>query len=323
MSPSVTDIARMCDVSPSTVCRALNEKSDINRETRKRILAACARAGYAKNRGASNLRMGRSNTIACLAPDLANELFVEKLFFLKQEIGTAGYVPRLYSYRDRGEADALLREIVSSRPAGLVAHCRPDAAMKRMIRGNGIPAVFYDANVPGMDSIELDRRAGSYEAVRHMLGLGRRRIVLLGAAAASERGTGYGRALRDAGLPLDAGLVVDAPFGRDLFRYGYEQIARLWPGCRFDGLYAVNDASAIGAIRALAEAGAAVPRDVSVVGFDDIMLGPFVTPSLSTVHQPKEDMARLAVQFLLKRAADPGAKRQHVRLATRLVVRES
>jgi len=323
MSPSVIDVARLCDVSPSTVCRALNGKADINKETKRRILAACAELGYTKNRGASNLRIGRSTTIACLFSDHANELFIEKLHFLKTEVVAAGYTPRIYSYREQDEAARFLAEIVSSRPAGLIADLHPDAEMKRLIRANRLAVVCYDRDVPGMDCVVLDRRAGSREAVRHLIEQGRTRIALLGAHVDSERGMGYAEALQEARIPIAAELVLDAPFARDLFRYGCEQIGAAWPALRFDALYTVNDASAIGAIRALSELGARVPEDVAVVGFDDIMVGAVTVPSLSTVRQPKEEMALASVRFLANRLADYEHPRQSVRLETRLVVRES
>ena len=323
MSSGVVDIARRCEVSPSTVCRALNGKSDINEETRRRVLTACDELGYARNSSARSLRLGCSTVVACLTADRHNELFIEKLYYLKQAIAEAGYTPRIYSYSDGEQALMFLREIVSTRPAGVITDMVPDGAMRPLLTANGVPVVLYDCSAPGLDSVCVDRECGCREAVAHMLALGRGRIVLLGASLDSERGRGYSAAHRAAGLAVESGLVVDARFGRNLFAYGYEQILALCGRVTFDGILAVNDASAIGALRALSERGLAVPESVLVVGFDGIMASAFTNPPLSTVLQPVGDMAGQTVHLLLRRIADADTAVQHVKLPTRLLLRGS
>jgi len=323
MNPSVIDIARHCKVSPSTVCRALNARRDINAATRQRILTACDKLGYVKDTGASNLRLRCSQVIACLMPDQTNELFIEKLYFIKQAVLTAGYHWRLYSFQDQAEATVLLREILSARPRGLILGLSLDRGLRNLLRGTRVPAVCYDCRTPGVDAVTLDRQQGAYEAARHMLSKGRRRILLLGSAPDSDRGRGYVKAITEAGLSVNHGLVVATPFGKNLFEYGYTLVKALLGGTAFDGILAVNDACAIGAIRALKEAGRQVPRHVSVIGFDNIMVTPFTTPALTTISQPKEEMAARCVELLLRRLADPNAARRNVRLKTALCVRES
>lgn len=321
MSTGVVDIARRCEVSPSTVCRALNGKADINAETRTRILAECRRAGYTKHGGASGLRKGISRVVACLTPDSSNELFVEKLHYLMQSIAEAGYVPRLYRSASERQTSEFLKEIVGSRPGALVLNVQPAPWMAPAIRGSAIATVLYDTDVPGFDCVALDREKGSYEAVRHLLDGGRTRIALLGVGTESERGRGYIRAHEEAGN--ERADVLDKPYGRNLYEYGYVQTKALLSTRPVDGLYCVNDACAIGAMRALTEGGRRVPADVAVVGFDDIMAAPYSTPPLSTVRQPKERMAQRCVEFLLNRMRDPDTARQYARMETELVVRAS
>jgi LacI family transcriptional regulator len=316
------DIARATGVSPSTVCRALNGKGEIHVRTKRKVLAASTRLGYVRNAAASNLRLGRADTIACLMPDGDNELLIDKLHHLKCEARAAGFRWRISPYRDEAERDALLHELVASRSAGLVVKGRLDPQTCRAL-GERMPVVAYDEDVPELDSVVLDRACGVRDAVSYLLGKGRRRLLLLGGGAKGERGLGYRDAHRSAHVRVDAGLVVDEPFGRDLYSYGYHQARAALERAPFDAIVAVNDACAIGAMRALREAGVGVPARVSVVGFDDIMVSRYTTPSLTTVAQPVAEMAARALELLMKRMARRRAPRRVARLATSLIVRES
>jgi DNA-binding LacI/PurR family transcriptional regulator len=320
--PSVVDIARATGVSPSTVCRALNDKGEINARTKRKIIAASTRLGYVRNAAASNLRLSRADTIACLMPDGDNELLIDKLHHLKREVHAAGYQWRISPYRDDAERDALLHEILASRPAGLVLKGRLTAGSRRRVVER-VAAVAYDDDVPGVDSVVLERSCGVRDAVEYLFSKGRTRILLLGGDLVHARGKGYREAHESARVPIDPALVVDEPFGRDLYSYGYLQTSVALSRVQFDALAAVNDACAIGAMRALREARIDVPGDVSVVGFDNIMASQYTVPSLTTIAQPVEQMAALAFEFLQKRISRRRSPRRVARLGTTLVVRES
>lgn len=321
--PSVLDVAAACGVSPSTVCRALNSRADINEATRAQILAACTRLGFTKNSAASVLRRRQSDVVACLMPDLGNELFMEKLHVLKAAVRQAGYGWRLYTYQDTAEAARLLSEITGTRPSGLILGAALTAEQRRFLLQNGLPTVAYDRDEPGLDGVVLDREPGVFEVVDHMLAQGRRRLLMLGFGLDSERGRGCRRALAKHGLPVDETRVWNVPFGRDLYGYGYEQTRAAAARLAFDAVHAVNDAAATGVLRALHELGRPVPQAVAVSGFDDILVAAHTIPSLTTVAQPKEEMASAAVQLLQRRIRDPRLCRQVVALATRAVIRES
>jgi DNA-binding LacI/PurR family transcriptional regulator len=310
-------------VSPSTVCRALNGRGQINADTRQKIIAASERLGYVRNAAASNLRLKRLDAVACLMPDGDNELHIDKLHLLKRHIVEAGYRWVHGPYRGPEERDVLLGNIVASRPAGLVIHGDLGKPQRDVLHARSVPTVFYDDDVPGFDSVVLDRAHGVEKAVRFLLDKGRRRVLLLGSKLASDRGRGYAAAHEARRVSIDPALAVDEPFGRDLYAYGYEQARSAMPRTEFDAIACVNDACAIGAMRALHEAGRVVPDEVSIVGFDNIMASAYTTPTLSTVAQPIDDMARQAVSLLVARMAKPEAKRRRVRLATTFLARES
>ncbi len=322
-SPSVLEVAREAGVSQSTVCRVINGRASVSKSANARVLDACARLGFKKNAAASALRLRSSGEIACLMPDNSNEMFIDKVFHLKQAALKLGKTWRLHSFRDPGEAFSLLEEIVGSRPAGAIIGFPPDERARSILASNEIPVVCYDSDDPVFDSVSLDRAAGMAEAARLLVSLGRRGPLLLGFPESGERTDACLRAFSKAGLDIPSELIWSRPFGRDLFIYGYEEAAEALSKVAFDSVFAINDASAIGCMRRLHERGIRTPEDIPVVGFDDIMAASYTTPSLSTIAQPKERMAQKAVSFLARRMANPSLPRQSARLSTKFVRRES
>jgi DNA-binding LacI/PurR family transcriptional regulator len=320
---SVVTIAKKCGVSPSTVCRALNSRSDINENTRSKILEVCQKFGYSKNQAASNLRLKQSNVIICLMPDMSNELFIEKLFFLKTAVRNAGFSWLLKSYSDTAEAYELLRSSVSSRPAGIIISFFLTDELNDLLINNRVPVIGYDCRCENIDSVTQDRTQGSFEAVTYLLEQSRTEVLLLGAGLDCERGRGYQLACEKREIAVDDKLIIDIPFGRNLFKYGYDQMKSLYGKVKFDAIFAVNDAAAIGACKALTEMGVRIPEEVAVVGFDDIMVSQFSSPALTTFTQPKEIMADYCVKFLVNRIKDFDCSRQSIMLNMSLVVRES
>jgi len=322
-SPSVLDVASRSGVSPSTVCRVINNRKNVSEKARDKVLEACVKLGFKKNAAASSLRLRRSDQVACLMPDSTNEMFIDKLFNLKKAVLQLGRSWRLYSYRDAEEATQLLEEIVASRPAGAILGCVPGEDARRLLLSNDVATVCYDCSDPVLDSVALDRANGMYEAATHLLRSGRRMIALLGFDERSERAKGCVRAAADFGLGPSCLRFWGLPFERDLFKYGYIEMGRAISEFKFDSVICVNDASAIGAMRRLQESAFKIPSEVAVVGFDDIMVSSFTTPALSTVSQPKERMAEMAVAFLARRLNEGSLGRQFGLLKTNFVKRES
>jgi len=320
---NVIDIAERCGVSPSTVCRALNNRSDVNEKTRRKILATCHELGYSKNLSASNLRLRETNVISCLMPDANNELFIEKLHFLKNAVIAAGYQWNLKSCNNSEEAVANINEAIGARSTGIIVSYSLDSTILKTVQQNSIPLIGYDVDLPDTDSVELNRGKGVYEAVVHLINKGRKKIILMGADLSSKRGIAYVAALEDNEIKINDNLVIDMPFGRNLYQYGYEQICTILGKLDFDSVIAVNDACAIGAIRALAENGIKVPDQISIVGFDNIMSSRFINPPLTTVSQPKEEMAERTIEFLINRIRDFNLPRQYTKFSTDLIVRNS
>jgi DNA-binding LacI/PurR family transcriptional regulator len=321
--PSVLDVARLSGVSPSTVCRVINKRKNVSEKARLSVLEACASLGFKKNAAASLLRLRRSDIVACLMPDSTNEMFIDKLYHLKLAVLGLGRVWRLHNFHTQEEALQLLEEIVAARPAAAILGCKLTEDARRLLDSNDIAALCYDADDPAYDSVALNRAEGVYEAISHVLASGRKRILALGFPQDSERGEGCVRALAEAGMAPEEMVFHQSAGDRDLFKFGYVETEYALNHFKFDAIMAINDACAIGALRRLGERGLKVPEDVAVIGFDDIMVSSFATPSLSTVAQPKELMAEKAREFLERRLAEPDAPRQFACLKTSFVKRES
>lgn len=320
---SVVSIAAACGVSPSTVCRALNGKPGVNPRTLAKVMDARARLGYSKNAAASNLRLRRPEAIVGVMAEADHELFIEKLRALRTLAARAGHSWTTRSYRDAAEAELFVREALCQSPAGIVSTWEGLDALAQSPLFLDVPALAFDWPSAQFDHVALDRSHGYREATRYLLRQGCLRPLLLGFGFGCARGQGVRQALAERGLEPDPTLVVDLPFGHDLAQYGHSQTQAALGRVDFDAVLAVNDNCAIGALRALHEAGVAVPGRVRVVGFDDIMLSGHVIPALTTISQPKEAMADYAIKFLLNRIGAPGLSRQTITLRPSLVVRES
>jgi len=321
--PSVITIAKECGVSPSTVCRALNQRPGISAATRARILGACTRLGYNKNTAASSLRSQESNAVVGIVADHGHEMHQDKLECLRDETLRAQLVWQGRFYGSTVEATALFREALSLRPAGIITTYAVPAELVQAAIRNQVAVVAYDQQHPQLDSVALDREAGFFAGTDYLLKTGCCQVLLLGADLDSVRGRGYARALAAHALMPEPRRIISTAFGRDLYHYGYSQIRALLGKVDFDAIVAVNDAAAIGAMRALAEAGLAVGVQVRVVGFDNIAVAAYVTPPLTTISQPKAKLAETALTLLQQRRQQPTAAVQTVVLPTELIVRNS
>ena len=298
-NPTSRDIAELAGVSQSTVSRALRNSPLVRPETRERIQQIARDLNYFVNRNAASLRTHRSHTIALLLFDETggedaqiNPFFLSMLGYITRAASGRGYdtlitLQQLHDdwhieYQASHLADGLILlgygdyEDYQEKLAAL-----SEANTRFMIWG---PTVDEQ---PG-HSVGCDNAGGGYAATRHLLGIGRKRIAFLGNTTArcpefAARYDGYGRAHREAGIEPDPSLKVDVV---NLESQGSQAIeALLAEGEQFDAVFAVTDVVAIGAMRALKQAGFNVPAYVSIVGFDDLPRAAQVTPALTTVRQ--------------------------------------
>jgi LacI family transcriptional regulator len=327
---TIKDIANRAGVSTATVSYAINGTRFVSPQLRERVLAAVAELDYRPNAVAQSLRQNKTGTIGLIIPDNSNPFFAE----VAKGVEDAGYdagVSVMLCNSD-GNFDRELRYLQllrDKRVEGVIfIATTPTADHLAGIVERAIPAVVFYRNVPqfNVDTLVVDNFGGGCLATRHLIELGHTRIACVAPASTDSpsalRVSGFRKAMEDAGLPIDETLIYrgDNRFagGRD----GAEHL--LSTGASFTAIFAGNDVMAVGAIRQLHQHGLAVPDDVSIVGFDGIALGDFVSPTLTTVNQPRYEAGQTALRLLLERIEDDyNGPPRAIELKTELVIRES
>jgi LacI family repressor for deo operon, udp, cdd, tsx, nupC, and nupG len=309
------------------VSRVINHNERVSPETRERVEAAIHELDFQPNAIARSMAQGRTRTFACFSPNLTDYTFATIIEGAETEARQHGYFLMSASAPDEGTFVTLIEQLVTSqRTEGLLIINPYADGRHRLLPGN-VPIVFAGARprTESAESISLDDENAGYLATDHLIGLGHRRIALLTGPVSEDctqdRTCGFQRAMIVAGIPLDPDLVMlgdwSASSGYTAMR---ELLAR---GTAFTALFAQNDRMAIGALRALREAGVQVPGDVSVIGFDDMPLASYFDPPLTTIRQDTFTMGQKAAHLLMKAVEQPGNPSQHLRMPGELVIRRS
>jgi LacI family transcriptional regulator, galactose operon repressor len=328
MTVTIKDVAREAGVSVATVSRALNGKELVRDTTRRRVRDVAARLRYAPHGAAQSLITNRTHTVGVLLPELYGEFFSEVIRGIDQTSRCSGFHVLLSSsHSDRTEVEAAFRAM-RGRVDGLVIMTPDiDAAALETNLPAGLPVVLLNNRVDGdgFASVEVDNHGGAYAMVRHLIGLGHRRIALIRGAArnrdASERQRGYRDAMRDLGGEWSPALELEGDFTEQSGHAAGVVLAGL--SDRPTAVFAANDSMAIGALSALLASGLSVPGEIAVTGFDDIPIARYVSPPLTSVHVPISELGTRAMALLLSAVEEGVEGPRHETLATRLVVRAS
>ena len=333
--PTSFDIAALAGVSQPTVSRALSGNPSVSEETRNRVLEAARQLHYIVDKNASGLRKRQSRTIALLffedpTPDdtLINPFYLSMLGSLTRACASKGYdllisMQQLsgdwhVDYEDSRKADGILLlgygDYMTARPR-----------LEQLVR-QGTHFVRWGAARAGQvgTTVGSDNEQGGFMAGKHLVERGRRAIAFLGTVSDDcpefvERWNGYRRALAEAGLAQDEALRMDASPSEEAGRAAAQKL--LEQGVPFDGIFATSDLVAIGAMRALHEAGKRVPEDVSIVGFDDLAAARMAEPAITTVAQDTRLAGETLVETLIAKIEERAP--ESVLLPVRLVVRSS
>jgi LacI family transcriptional regulator len=327
---TISDIAREANVSKTTVSRVLNGRPDVDAETSARVAALIAGVGYVRSARAVQLAHGRANAVGLLAPFDTSPWMIEVLRGAMEQVQATHFSLTLHAFPtspvemarfaeqlDSGAMDALM---VVSLQAPLEAVGRAAA--------NGLPVVMLNDHGfnGGLSSIVPDETIGIADAVDHLVNIGRRRFAVIAGASGNPvtgpRLAAFRAALEAHGLSLDPRLVAEGDFTAPTAQSATRDL--LGRGIPFDALFASSDAMAVGAMRALKQAGLTVPRAVSVVGFDDFSAAEFTEPRLTTVHNPLYEMSARAATRLLEaiNTQQPVNSAEEV-VRTYLIVRDS
>ena len=322
--PTMEDVAERANVSRALVSLVMNNSPQVSEEKRSAVLQAARELGYRPNLVARNLAQQRTHTIGVLVDDLRNPFFGEVVDGIETAAAEHDYrVIILNGHRDaRRELDAIETFLqLQVEGMALVGPRVGDDDLGQI--GTTAPCVVVAAGAahPGMDTITTDGRRGSELAVEHLAALGHTRIVHIDGGAnvsAAERRSGYRSGMQAAGLNH---LIDIRPAGDDETDALAVIDALLAESDPPTAIFAFNDLLAAGALNRLDDAGVAVPRDVSLVGFDNTFISALRHLSLTTVNQPTLAMGRLAVDTLLQRLSDGSDEPVHHTLQPELVVR--
>lgn len=323
------DVAERAGVSVTSVSHVINETRPVSDELRRRVLAAMEELGYQPNRLARSLRSGKSHTLGMIVPDSANPFFAEIARGIEDTSFEHGYSLILCNSDNNLEKEAFYTNVLVEKQVDGILFLAAGVSSERIceLQRRGMPVVVLDRELPQVevDSVLTDNTRGGWLATRHLLDLGHRRIACVTGPSeltlSGLRVQGYQQALQEAGMEVDENLVISGDFH---FESGFQALERLLD---MDdpptAIFACNDFMAVGAICAADMAGQRVPRDLSVVGFDDVKLASFTNPPLTTIAQPKYEMGALATMMLLERMDNPDLPPRHEVLDARLVVRRS
>jgi DNA-binding LacI/PurR family transcriptional regulator len=332
---TVADVARRAGVSAMTVSNVINGRPGVGADTRLRVLAAVAKLGYQVNVAARQLRVGRTGAVGLIVPDLDGPYYVQLADRLGRGMERRGLhlvVERTGANRER-ELEAISFGPLRMYDGVIVSQLRLDAADREQL-STDTPIVFIgERPVPQtFDHVMMDNIGGSRLATAHLLTTGSRRVALIGGRHEDDvddmpslRTRGYRTAHAELGVEVDERLVVEV----DSFttKGGYQAIMRLHDDrAPFDGAFALTDAAAMGALRALRDLGRDVPRDVQVIGFDNVTETEFLVPRLSSVEPGNDAMADAILDLLERRMRpdpDAGEARVHTMVTARLELRES
>lgn len=327
---TMKDVARLAGVSTSTVSHVINNNRFVSEAVREKVTSAVSQLNYAPSALARSLKLNQTRTIGMLLTASSNPFYSEVVRGVERSCYERGY--SLVLCNTEGDEDRMnrsLETLLQKRVDGLLIMCTeshlPSAEL--LNRYPSIPSVMMDwAPFEGSSDIIQDNSLlGGEMATRHLIARGYTRIACIAGpqdkTPARLRLEGYRQAMASAGLPVPEGYIVRSDFE---FQGGFNAMNTLLSLNPLpQAVFTCNDAMAVGVYHALYQAGMSIPGDMAVMGYDDIELARYMTPPLSTIHQPKDELGELAIDTLLHRLAAPGGSQQLLVLTPELMERAS
>jgi len=324
------DVARLAGVSTSTVSHVINNNRFVSDAVREKIEAAISELNYAPSALARSLKINQTHTIGMLLTASSNPFYSEVVRGVENSCYERGYSLVLCNTEgDEERMNRSLETLLQKRVDGLLIMCTESHLPSEDIlkRYPSIPTVMMDwAPFEGdSDLIQDNSLLGGEQATAYLISRGYTRIACIAGpqdkTPARLRLEGYKQAMAAAGLPILPGYIINSDFE---FQGGFNamnQLLSLNPAPQ--AVFTSNDAMAVGVYHALYQAGLSVPQDMAVIGYDNIELARYMTPPLTTIHQPKDELGELAIDALIHRLADPGVSPQLLVLTPELIERAS
>jgi DNA-binding LacI/PurR family transcriptional regulator len=327
----IREVAKRASVSIATVSRTINKAASVDPGTAARVWKAIEELRYFPDQQARALVSGRSRILGLIVQDITNPFFPELVKGFEDVAMHHGYEIMISSTNSSPVRTAhCVQRLLERKVEGIaIMTGEVESKLADLLSRHRVPAVFLDVGPvrEQTSKIRVEYTSGIGQAVEHLLGLGHRRIGFIsgpiGLKSAEQRLAGFNEGI--AGDPGAAGTVAQGDHSID---GGLEAMTRLLEsGCALTAVVTSNDLTAIGALRAIHRKGLNVPRDISVVGFDDIHFAEFTEPPLTTVRLSRRDLAETAIRALLQHIDPPGngvpAYGHEYAVTPALVVRES
>lgn len=328
---SLTDVAKRAQVSIATVSRVINNSDKVVPETREAVHRAMRELGYKPNRVARRLRQrgGKRHLLGLIIPDIQNPFFAEMARGVEDVAYSSEFAVMLCNSDDNLKKEQFYLDVMQSESVdGIILPPinERDPAVLKLIE-TGIPVVTVDRILthPAVDKVEVDNRRGAAEAVEFMIKRGHRRIGLIAGrpnvSTSRERRLGYEDAMRAHGLPIDPDCIRVGDFKQASGSAFTDELLSLAQPPT--ALFVLNNLMAVGAIEAIHRRKLRIPRDIAIVGFDDLPWAEALDPPLTVVRQPAYEVGQAACELILKRLSEPKRPEAHLKLSPRLVVRSS
>ena len=333
-SPTLEEIARLSGVSRSTVSRVVNDHPNVREPVRERVWRVIQETGYQPHAAARSLVTRRTRIVGVIIPEAVTNLFTDPFFAIllcgiTQTCNTRRYHLMLSLFNDAAGPEEMYRRVVRSGHLDgvVVASTREDDPLIERLQKDHVPLVMVGRHPDEtVHYVDVDNVAAARMAVEHLIHLGHQRIATitgpLNMTSSQDRLEGYRQALAAHRLPVDEALILEGNFTET----GGKMAARRLLSLSATAIFAASDVMAVGALKALREAGLQVPHDVALVGFDDVPLATAVEPALTTVRQPIERMGSMAADLLLNLLENPPDEQAPVHkiiLPGKLVIRGS
>lgn len=330
---TIKDIAKAAGVSVTTVSRALNGYSDVNEKTREKIIAVSKELKYSPNTLARGLVMNKSKTIGLLVSGMTRQSVKDNLTFevlcgINQFSAETDYDLILFSTDSTKQREKTYSQLCRERQVDgvIIQGIRTDDPYLQEVLESDIPCVLIDIPIESetVGYVTTDNVLGAKEAVNHLLSLGHQNIAMVNghdfAFVSQKRLEGYKLALQEKNIPYRAEWVVNGAFTEE--QAEYEVYGLLGKNPEITSIFCASDVMAIGAMKAIKTRGLSIPDQISIVGYDDILLAAYITPALTTMAQDIYKMGYEAAKLLVKMLENKGESHQKL-LETKLIIRES
>lgn len=334
---TILDVARLAEVSTATVSRVINSPDSVREKTRKKVLLAMNRCNYKYNALARGFATKKSNTIGLIIPTISNAVFADSTLGVQEYADQKNIKVILgNSYYKYSQEENLVKVLRENQVDGLIiTTTNPKGKILKSLVDENFPFVLLFSTVKGgpISAVGIDNYRGGYIATEHLISLGHKHIgMVAGNFSMTDRSFhrwhGYKQCLKDNNIAYNKELLVQTDYslsgGRDSIK---KLLNRPSPPT---AVFCSNDYIALGAMKGAREIGLTLPRDLSIVGFDDMQTASYMVPPLTTIRQPAYEMGRRAAELLLqltekteKTEETDSAKAVQDMMKTELIVRES